>query len=114
MNIDINNDLVDWKDIPEFREMAKTMTLGRSMRSWRKCDALNLTAAATKLGISKQLLSEYERGIKLPSLRRTLEMAEILGGPSALWLHYRLQDELRPLGFEPTINTCLFKPIIAS
>jgi len=114
MNIDIRNDLIDFEDMPEFEDQRRNMTLGRSMRSWRKCDALNLTAAATKLGISKQLLSEYERGIKLPSLRRTLEMAEILGGPSALWLHYRLQDELRPLGFEPTINTCLFKPIIAS
>ena len=88
-----------WPDVPRLAELAKTQTLGTAMRAWREGLEWTLTSTATKLGISKQMLSEYERGLKLPSIRRTLELAELMGASPAMWLRYRLQDELKALGY---------------
>ena len=98
MNIDIN-ETKHWSEIPILVEMAKTQTLGNTLRAWRQCEGLRLKDVASKIGISTQLLSEYERGLKLPSIRKTLEMAELMGASAAMWVGYRLQDELNALGY---------------
>jgi transcriptional regulator with XRE-family HTH domain len=79
------------------------------MRAWRQCEGLRLADVASKMAISKQLLSEYERGLKLPSIRKTLEMAELLGASPAMWLRYRLQDELKTIGYEAIGSLALNK-----
>lgn len=77
-----------------------TVSLGSIMRDLRECEGWSLTETAKKLGISKQFLSEYERGHKLPSVKKVIEMATTFGVDPALWLRYRLQDELRLNGFD--------------
>jgi transcriptional regulator with XRE-family HTH domain len=83
--------------------MQEESQLGLAIRSWRKCQDLTQTEVAKHLGISKQLLSRYEKGVQLPSLQKTLEMAKILEAPVALWLKYRLDDEIKQLA-EPSIE----------
>ena len=78
--------------------------LGSTMRCWRQCEGWNLSQGAELLGISKQLLSDYERGTKLPSIKKTIEMATLFEVDPAIWLRYRLQDELRQNGFEGTFH----------
>ncbi len=84
-----------------FRE---DITLGNTIRCWRKCEGWNLSQGAELLGISKQLLSDYERGTKLPSIKKTIEMANLFDIDPSWWLRYRLQDELRQNGFEGTFQ----------
>jgi len=98
-----------WSEVPRLAELAKTQTLGTAMRAWREGLEWTLTSTAGKLGISKQMLSEYERGLKLPSIRRTLELAELMGASPAMWLRYRLQDELKSLGYGSTGSLHVFR-----
>jgi len=91
-------------DTPEFKEWEASVTLGSIIRDWRLCEEASQTALAKQLGISKQLFSEYERGSKLPSLQKTLEIAATLGAPPEEWLRVRLQDELNTIGYTLEFN----------
>ena len=80
------------------------ITLGNTIRCWRQCEQWNLTQAAEFLGISKQLLSDYERGRKLPSIKKVIEMATLFEVDPSWWVRYRLQDELRMNGFDGNLE----------
>jgi transcriptional regulator with XRE-family HTH domain len=95
-----DNEFINIQESTVFQDIVKNMTLGSVMRSWRKCDDLTLQAVAKRLGISKQLLGDYERGTKLPSLSKTIEMATVLEAPVELWIRYRIEAELNTLGYE--------------
>jgi DNA-binding XRE family transcriptional regulator len=64
-----------------FRELGlpDRLSYGLLVRTWRKCDGLTQVEAARQLGISKQLLSAYETGKQLPSLRQGTDIATTLG-----------------------------------
>jgi proteic killer suppression protein len=79
-------------------------SLGSMMREWRQCEGWTLTETAQKLGISKQFLSEYERGHKLPSIKKVIEIATTFEVDPASWLKFRLQDELRMNGYDGTLD----------
>jgi|GEM_PF-2120427 len=98
------DEFINIDHMEEYQEFKKNVTLGRMMRSWRKCEEWTLVDAATKLGISKQLLSRYERGINLPSLSKTIEIARVLGAPAEMWIHYRINDELNTLGYTANVD----------
>jgi DNA-binding XRE family transcriptional regulator len=55
------------------------LTFGDLIRTWRKCDGLTQSQLAEKLGISTQLLSAYERGIQLPTLKTGIKLAQDVG-----------------------------------
>jgi transcriptional regulator with XRE-family HTH domain len=76
------------------------ITLGNTIRCWRKCENWTLADAAQRLNCSKQLLSDYERGVKLPSIKKIIEMAEVFEVDPIMWLQYRLKDELRLNGYD--------------
>ncbi len=83
------------------------ITFGQSLRAFRQCEEWTLQEAAGKLGISKQLLSAYERSKQLPSLAKVVEMADVFGTDPSVWVHYRVQDEMRQIGFESTVHITL-------
>jgi transcriptional regulator with XRE-family HTH domain len=87
-------------------------TLGRALRTWRKCEGLTLEAVAKKLGISKQLLSAYEHGKKSPSTQRIVEIANLLAVDPIIFLMFRLQDEITACGYG--IATLELYPLNAS
>jgi len=97
-------DAVNIRDTDVFDDLPKTNRLGNSIRCFRKCDEITLTDAAKALGISKQLLSNYERGKQLPSLQKVMDMATILGAPAVLWIQYRINDEISKLDFDYTVT----------
>jgi transcriptional regulator with XRE-family HTH domain len=74
-------------------------TMGRALRTWRKCEELTLATVAQKLGISKQLLSAYEHDKKSPSIQRIIEIAKILDVDPIIFLTFRLQDEITACGY---------------
>jgi transcriptional regulator with XRE-family HTH domain len=91
-----------WDAIPALTELKQQQTFGSNLRTWRECQGWSLTQTAALLNINKALLSEYERGIKLPSIKKTLEMAVKLDASPEMWLQYRLEDDLRQLGYQAT------------
>jgi transcriptional regulator with XRE-family HTH domain len=97
-------DSVNWKDSPVFQALEEDPQLGSSIRAWRKCQDITQEQLAKQLGISKQLLSRYERGEALPSLKKTLEMASLLDAPVEVWLDHRLTDEVKSLGLPVTVH----------
>jgi transcriptional regulator with XRE-family HTH domain len=94
------DDFIDIHDSTIFQDIKRNATLGSVMRSWRKCEGLTLEAVSKQLGISKQLLGDYERNVKLPSLSKTIEIATVLNAPVELWIRYRIESELEKLGYE--------------
>jgi len=85
------------------------ITLGQSIRAFRKCEEWTLAETASKLGISKQLLSTYETGKNLPSLSKIIEMATVFGIDPNIWIDYRIKDELKALGYETSGHIQLTK-----
>ena len=55
------------------------LSFGELIRTWRECDEMTQVELAKKLGISKQLLSEYELGTKVPTLERGIKLAQDVG-----------------------------------
>ena len=84
--------------------LSTEITLGNTIRCWRKCENWTLADAAQRLNCSKQLLSDYERGVKLPSIKKIIEMAEVFEVDPIMWLQYRLKDELRLNGYDGQIT----------
>ncbi len=56
----------------------KEFTFGRIIRAHRLSEEWSLTDTAEKIGISKQQLSDYEHGRKLPSIEQAYRIAKAL------------------------------------
>jgi transcriptional regulator with XRE-family HTH domain len=102
---------VKWEESETFKSLQGKPHLGFAIKGWRKCEEITQTELAKQLGISKQLLSRYEAGQQLPSLQRTMEIAQALDAPVGLWLQYRLNDEMARMGLNATI-TVVFKEAV--
>lgn len=61
-----------------WRKRMKALTFGQTIRAYRLAEEWSLTYAAEKIGISKQQLSDYENGRKLPSVERAYQIAQAL------------------------------------
>lgn len=66
-------------DQTHWRKRMKALTFGQTIRAYRLAEEWSLTSAAEKIGISKQQLSDYENGRKLPSIDKAYQMAKALG-----------------------------------
>jgi transcriptional regulator with XRE-family HTH domain len=80
------------------------MTFGEVLWAFRKGEGLTLAQAAEKLGVSKQLLSVYEKGKQLPSVTKVVEMALAFEQSPTLWVAARTMDELMRHGFTASIT----------
>ena len=80
------------------------LTFGECLASIRQDQELTLEAFAAKLGISRQNLSDIEKGRKGVSVVRAIEWARELGHPEKLFAQLVLQDELRKAGADWTIK----------
>ncbi len=52
--------------------------MGKTIRAYRLAEEWSLTDTAKKIGISKQQLSDYENGRKLPSIEKAYSIAKSL------------------------------------
>jgi len=76
-------------------ERVDQLTFGDCIRSFRKCEGWSLTDTALKMGISKQLLSDYEHGRRIPTLKNAYEMAKILGMSPNSAIRILINDQLK-------------------
>lgn len=66
-------------DQRKWQKRMRELTFGQTIRAYRLSEEWSLTDTAEKLEISKQQLSDYEHGRKLPSIGKAYQMAETLG-----------------------------------
>ncbi len=71
------------------------LTIADMLRSFRECEEMTQKAFAKKLGISPANLCDLEKGRKLPSPRRAVQIARKLGLPDLLVVAIALEDQLR-------------------
>lgn len=75
----IKNKLSHTADDQRFwRKCMKELTFGQTIRAHRLAEEWSLTDTAGKIGISKQQLSDYESGRKLPSFEKAYQIAKAL------------------------------------
>lgn len=73
-------------------------TIGSSLRTARLCEEATLSDFAERLGITKQELSNIEKGRSAVSLKRALLFATKLGYSLELYAKLALEDEARRHG----------------
>jgi transcriptional regulator with XRE-family HTH domain len=71
------------------------LTFAVLIRSHRQGEDWTLEVAASKLGVSAQMLSAYERGIKIPSIPKAVEIATLLGLSPLMAIKYVVNDQLK-------------------
>jgi transcriptional regulator with XRE-family HTH domain len=71
------------------------LTFGRALESFRLCEEYSLTQLAKKLKISPQSLCDLEKGRRIPSVNRAVEIAMKLNEPLETWVQLALNDILR-------------------
>jgi DNA-binding XRE family transcriptional regulator len=70
------------------------LTFGRLLLSHRLGEELTQAEMAKKLKISKQSVNDLEKGRKIPSIRRTIQIARKIGILEKLAIQLILQDQL--------------------
>ena len=71
------------------------LTFGLALESHRLCEEMTLKEFSGILGISVQSLSDLEKGRRIPSPTRAMEIAQKIGEPEAYWIQLALQDKFR-------------------
>lgn len=74
------------------------LTFGAMVRSIRETDELTQEDVATKVGVSKQHVSDVEHGRKKVSIERAVRWAKALGYPPALFARMVAQEEFDAVG----------------
>ncbi len=76
------------------------LTFGAMVRSIRETDDLTQEEVATKVGVSKQHVSDVENGRKKVSIERAARWAKALGYPPAFFVRKVAQEEFDALGLK--------------
>jgi transcriptional regulator with XRE-family HTH domain len=81
------------------RQFKDDYNIGSFIRSLRICNEIKGVELAEKLGISRQELSQIEKG-KIPvSPKRAKEIAEAMGLESDLFIKLAVKDSLKRQGY---------------
>jgi len=71
------------------------LTFGLALESHRLSEEMTLREFSNILEISIQSLSDLEKGRRIPSPSRAMEIAKKIGEPEAYWIQLALQDKFR-------------------
>lgn len=78
--------------------MGGPLTFGEMVRSIRETDELTQEEVATKVGVSKQHVSDVENGRRRVSIERAARWAKALGYPPAYFVRMVAQEEIDAAG----------------
>lgn len=76
------------------------LTFGQLLESHRICDEISQAELARRIGISRSLLCDIEKGRKLASPARASQIARILGYSINIFVAAALEDQLRRAGLK--------------
>lgn len=77
------------------QEQLKTLTFASVLKAHRLSKAWTQEEAAKRLGISKQLVSAYENGHKIPEPTQAYRIGEVLDMSPKMAVIYAVNDALR-------------------
>lgn len=78
--------------------MGGPLTFGAMVRAIRETDELTQEDVATKVGVSKQHVSDVEHGRRRVSIERAVRWADALGYPPAYFVRMVAQEEIDAVG----------------
>lgn len=76
-------------------EQLKAMTFAKALKAHRMCNDWTQEETAQRLDVSKQLISAYENGRKIPRPALAYKMGEALGMSPKMAVIYAVNDALR-------------------
>ena len=82
----------------------KLPSWSQQIKAFRRSPGLSQTGLASKLGITKKTVGEWEQGRQQPSPRRYVQLAKMAEGEQALWFRERVGLDGKFLG-----RVCRFK-----
>src|ERR1700753_3868003 len=71
------------------------LTFADALKAHRLCEEWTQEQAAQKLNITKQMLSAYETGKRIPTPKKAYEMATVLGLIPEMAVLLAMNDELK-------------------
>lgn len=80
------------------------LSFGKLLYSHRIAEEVSQKDFAEMLGISQSSLCDLEKGRKIPSASRALNIAQILGTSESLWIEIALQDQLNEQGIHLKVS----------
>jgi len=89
------------KDVPALAALERRdgpLTFGRMLRALRQCEAESLAIFAARLGVTKQHLSDIERGKRAVSVERAAAWARTLGYHAGQFVALALQAQVEAAG----------------
>ena len=92
--------------LEDFEKEHGPLTFGEALVSYRLGEEISQSEMAKKIGISPQSLCDMENGRRIPSPKRAVKIAQIIGEPERFWIKLALQDGLRreKLDFRVTLT----------
>ena len=82
-------------DLKKMEKDYGLLTLKDLLIICREDKGLTQTQMASKLGVSKQKLCDFEKGRRIPSTKLVANWAKKLKHPQKVWVQVALQDQLR-------------------
>ncbi len=76
----------------------KLPSWSQQLKAFRRSAGLTQTGLASKLGITKKTVAEWEQGRKEPSARRYIKLAKMAEGEQVLWFLERIGLDRKFLG----------------
>lgn len=89
-----NNDIYP-EDQEQLEIRANELTFARVLRAHRMAEEWTQEEAAKRLGVSKQLVSDYENGRKIPEPAQAYKIGKALGMVPEMAVVYAVNDALR-------------------
>jgi transcriptional regulator with XRE-family HTH domain len=80
------------------------LTFGNALESFRLGEGLSQRKFALILGISPQSLCDIEKGRRIPSVSRAVEIARKIKMPEKTWIKLPWQDTLRKESLNYTMS----------
>ena len=73
----------------------RRLTFGNMLASLRKCDEVTQVELARKIGVSKGLICDIEKGRRAASIEQAIKIAKAMGYPQKVMIKYVLEDQLQ-------------------
>jgi transcriptional regulator with XRE-family HTH domain len=80
------------------------ITFGQLVESHRICAEISQAELARQMGISRQQMSDIEKGRRLVSVERAAKFASVLGYPVSPFVAAALEDQLRTAGLRMRVK----------
>ena len=91
------------KEISAIKHLEKQLgplTFGKMIWSHRMSEEMTQNELANAIGVSKQYISQVEKGLRLVSIEQAVRLADVFGVSTDLFVIQVLQDQINKAGID--------------